>query len=83
MTNSTDPDRDGDGYWDGWLGVYGLNRSDNVILYREHLQDGDGIEGDEIFRNRLEPIPHVGGVVAKRFTNVSLHTPGRFKLHPE
>jgi len=41
----TDPDMDGDGYWDGWIGVYGVNRSDNVILYREHLQSGDGIQG--------------------------------------
>jgi hypothetical protein len=50
---------DGDGYWDGWLGVYGVGYSDNVILYREHLRDTDdtttnkngktiyGIRGDE------------------------------------
>jgi hypothetical protein len=28
--------------------VYGVNHSDNVVRYREHLQSGDGIEGDEI-----------------------------------
>jgi len=47
------PDSDGDGYWDGWIGVYGVGRTDNVVLYREHLRDdddGDGVafrEGDE------------------------------------
>ena len=53
-TNATLPDTDGDGYWDGWIGVYGVNRTDNVVLYREHLRDDDGngapsgIQGDEI-----------------------------------
>ncbi|WP_154553138.1 VWA domain-containing protein [Halorhabdus sp. CBA1104] len=40
-------DTDGDGYWDGWIGVHGVGYSENVILYREHLQSGNGIEGDE------------------------------------
>jgi hypothetical protein len=39
------PDSDGDGYWDGWIGVYDVGYSDNVILYREHL--GDGIDESE------------------------------------
>ena len=33
---------DEDSYWDGWIGVHGVGNSDNVILYREHLQDDDG-----------------------------------------
>lgn len=47
-TDPLDPDTDDDGYWDGWIGVYDVGRTDNVVLYREHLQSGDGIEGDEI-----------------------------------
>jgi len=46
-TDPLDPDTDGDGYWDGWIGVHDVGYSDNVILYREHLQDGNGVEGDE------------------------------------
>ncbi|WP_181684907.1 hypothetical protein [Halorhabdus salina] len=46
-TEPLNPDSDGDGYWDGWLGVHGVGYSDNVILYREHLQSGNGVEGDE------------------------------------
>ncbi|WP_136688976.1 hypothetical protein [Halorhabdus amylolytica] len=45
--NPIDPDTDGDGYWDGWLGVHGVTYSKDVILYREHLQDGNGVKGDE------------------------------------
>jgi hypothetical protein len=44
------PDTDGDGYWDGWIGVYGTENSRNVILYREHLRDdddGDGLTVDD------------------------------------
>jgi len=41
----TDPDTDGDGYWDGWIGVHGVGRSDTVILYREHLEDGITADG--------------------------------------
>jgi len=39
--------KDGDGYWDGWIGVHGVGYSDNVILYREHLQSGNGTSGDD------------------------------------
>lgn len=52
-TSPTDPDTDGDGVWDGWIGVYDVGYSDNVVLYREHLHDDDGngspsgIRGDE------------------------------------
>ncbi|PSQ37267.1 hypothetical protein BRD11_00190 [Halobacteriales archaeon SW_12_69_24] len=38
---------DGDGYWDGWVGVYNVSYSRNVILYPENLTDGDGIEAGE------------------------------------
>lgn len=47
-TEPTTPDTDGDGYWDGWIGVYDVGQTDNVVLYREHLQTGSGIEGGEI-----------------------------------
>ncbi|WP_196219986.1 dockerin type I domain-containing protein [Haloarcula sp. K1] len=47
-TDPTDADTDGDKYWDGWIGVYGVGHTDNVILYREHLNTGSGIEGNEI-----------------------------------
>ena len=47
-TDPTDRDTDGDQYWDGWIAVYGVGYNENVVLYREHLQSGDGIEGDEI-----------------------------------
>ncbi|ACV49413.1 hypothetical protein Hmuk_3321 (plasmid) [Halomicrobium mukohataei DSM 12286] len=47
-TEPTNPDSDGDGYWDGWIGVYDVGRTDNVVLYRDHLQSGDGIEADEM-----------------------------------
>jgi hypothetical protein len=50
ITSSTDPDSDGDGYWDGWIGVYDTESSRNVILYREHLRDdddGDGLTVDD------------------------------------
>ncbi|WP_436932712.1 VWA domain-containing protein [Halosimplex halobium] len=53
-TDPTDPDTDGDGYWDGWIGVYNVTeRTDNVVLYREHLQSGDGIEGSEIVQAQV------------------------------
>jgi hypothetical protein len=47
-----DPDSDGDGYWDGWIGVYDVGVTDNVVLYMEHLETGDGIEGDEIVQEQ-------------------------------
>lgn len=48
-TDPLDPDSDGDGYWDGWIGVHDVGTTDNVVLYREHLRDDDGgIRGDEI-----------------------------------
>ena len=52
-TSATTPDSDGDGYWDGWIGVYGVERTENVVLYREHLQTGDGIEDDEIVQEQI------------------------------
>jgi hypothetical protein len=52
-TSAKTPDSDGDGYWDGWIGVYGVERTENVVLYREHLQTGDGIEGDEIVQQQV------------------------------
>lgn len=48
-TQPWDVDSDGDGYWDGWLGVYGVENSSNVVLYLEHLADDDpGVSGDEV-----------------------------------
>ncbi|CCQ33817.1 conserved hypothetical protein containing von Willebrand factor type A [Halorhabdus tiamatea SARL4B] len=53
-TDPLDPDTDDDGYWDGWIGVYGVNYSDNVILYRENLQNGGGVTGDEIVQQQVD-----------------------------
>ncbi|CCQ33063.1 conserved hypothethical protein containg van Willebrand factor type A domain (COG2304) [Halorhabdus tiamatea SARL4B] len=47
-TDPLHPDTDDDSYWDGWIGVHGVGYSDDGILYREHLQTGDGVEGDEV-----------------------------------
>lgn len=69
-------DSDGDGWWDGWIGVYGAGRSDNVILYNEHLHDDDdgdgdtsddGLEGHEIVQEQIgfhdvTRAPSAGGV---------------------
>jgi hypothetical protein len=52
-TEPMDPDTDGDGYWDGWIGVYDVGVSDNVVLYMENLQSGNGIEGDEIVQEQV------------------------------
>jgi hypothetical protein len=46
-TSPEEADTDGDGYWDGWVGVYNVSLSRNVILYPENLKDGDGIEAGE------------------------------------
>jgi hypothetical protein len=46
-TSPLDPDSDQDGWWDGWVGVRDVGRSDDVILYRNHLESGSGVEGDE------------------------------------
>jgi hypothetical protein len=46
-TSPEDADTDRDGYWDGWVGVYNVSYSRNVILYPENLKDGDGIETGE------------------------------------
>ncbi len=59
----TDPltqDTDGDGYWDGWIGVYGVGSTDNVVLYQEHLEEG-GIHGNEIVQEQVgtHPVTHV------------------------
>lgn len=65
-TDPTTPDTDGDGYWDGWIAVYDVGHTDNVVLYREHLQSGDGIEGDEIVEEQVgvhkaSVVPSAGG----------------------
>jgi len=52
-TDPADADTDGDGYWDGWIGVYGVGWSDNVVLYQEHLSTGDGIEGEEVVPEQI------------------------------
>ncbi|WP_415379434.1 hypothetical protein [Halosimplex sp. TS25] len=58
-TDPTEADTDGDGYWDGWAGVYNLSSdrgipiTDNVVLYREHLQTGSGISGNEVVQNQI------------------------------
>ena len=44
-TSPTNRDTDGDGYWDGWIGVYGEEDSRKVILYEEHLRDDDSRDG--------------------------------------
>jgi hypothetical protein len=62
-TDPTDPDTDGDGYWDGWIGVHGVGYSDNVILYQQNLQTGDGIEGDEIVQAQVG-VHHVDKVAS-------------------
>jgi len=54
LTDPTDPDTDDDGYWDGWIGVYDVNYSDDVVLYREHLQSGTGVTGDETVDEQVE-----------------------------
>jgi len=59
-TDPIDPDTDGDGYWDGWIGVYnvsydhdrGIDHAENVILYREHLSS-NGISGSEIVQEQV------------------------------
>lgn len=50
-TDPRDPDSDEDGYWDGWIGVYGVDDTENVILYVEHLQGG--IDRDEAVNEQL------------------------------
>ncbi|RBI61817.1 hypothetical protein DMJ13_14125 [halophilic archaeon] len=46
-TEPDDADSDGDGYWDGWIGVHGVGNSSNVVLYMDNRLSGTGIEGDE------------------------------------
>jgi len=46
-TEALDPDSDGDGWWDGWIGVHDVGRTDNVLLYRENLKS-NGVSGSEI-----------------------------------
>ena len=53
-TSPNDPDTDGDGYWDGWIGVHDVGYTDNVVLYREHLQSGGGIEEDEMVTEQAQ-----------------------------
>ena len=62
-TDPTNPDTDDDGYWDGWIGVHGVGYSDNVILYQQNLQTGDGIEGDEIVQAQVG-VHHVDEVAS-------------------
>ena len=53
ITPGTNPllnDSDGDGYWDGWIGVQGAENSENVVKYVSNLYDGpeeEGVEGEE------------------------------------
>lgn len=55
QTAPTDPDTDGDGYWDGWIGIHGVGRTDNVVLYREHLQEGGGVTNpDHIVQEQVD-----------------------------
>lgn len=69
-TDPMDPDTDGDSYWDGWIGVYGVGNSSNVVLYREHLRDdddGDGLivqngDDDGGVSGREEVVPAQTGV---------------------
>lgn len=67
-TRADDPDSDSDGWWDGWIGVYDAGRSDDVILYQEHLRDeGNGVQGAEIVQEQIEyhhvtSAPSAGGV---------------------
>jgi hypothetical protein len=44
-TSPRDSDTDGDGYWDGWFGVYSAETSRNVVLYQDHLRDDDNNNG--------------------------------------
>ncbi|WP_433624840.1 hypothetical protein [Halomicrococcus sp. NG-SE-24] len=45
-------DSDGDGYWDGWIGVHSVGNSSNVVLYMDNRRSGTGIEGDEIVQEQ-------------------------------
>jgi len=47
-----DPDWDGEGYWDGWVAVYDVGRSDNVVLYMENIRNDGGIDESEIVQNQ-------------------------------
>jgi len=79
-TDPTEPDSDSDGYWDGWIGVYGTNYTDNVVLYREHLESGDGIEDDEIVTEQTDlhhvaddaPGTDIDGDEAREHSNVHI-----------
>lgn len=46
-TDPKDADTDGDGWWDGWIGVYDVGRTDNLILYMDNIRTGNGIERSE------------------------------------
>jgi hypothetical protein len=79
-TDPVHPDSDGDGYWDGWIGVYGVGYSENVVLYREHLQSGDGIQGDEIVQEQVEMYNgrskvHIGELHWREFDNSQSPSP--------
>jgi len=56
-TEPTTADSDGDGYWDGWIGVYGVTRENasQHILYRHNLEGG--IDSDEILQRQLGTHP--------------------------
>jgi hypothetical protein len=53
-TDPGKPDIDTDGYWDGWYGVYGMDYSEKVVLYRDNLKSGDGIDQNEAFEEQGE-----------------------------
>lgn len=79
QTNPRDVDTDGDGYWDGWIGIYGVNRTDNVVLYKEHLRDdddGDGNTTEEGVQNG-EIVTAQVGVHKVRNLSWSLHRPDK------
>jgi hypothetical protein len=44
-TDATKADTDGDGYWDGWLGVNGAENSRHVVMYME-LLNRDNMTGN-------------------------------------
>ena len=81
-TSPMDADSDGDGYWDGWVGVYNVSYSRNVILYPENLKDGNGIEAGErvdeqVGTHRISEAPTPTGRYAvigdeKRHSNLHL-----------
>jgi hypothetical protein len=46
-TDPQEQDTDGDGYWDGWIGVYDVGYTDNVVLYRDRLSENGEVRDQE------------------------------------